>query len=185
MFYVSTSMTHIYSSKDLFYMTCADSFVPFFSSRLQLLMIGKKQPMCISDGELTRSRRPIIWCSLCLFYFFSETIWNVAKYLSVGLFESVFYDATFCFVRLSFVSFLARTILIWQKLCVNTCKLILSTSVYNLSFYVLDSSCFNAQGSCMCFSTRVDMFSHLVEATLEFLNSYGCTALFLPELLQK
>ena len=27
------------------------------------------ETMCISDGELTRSRRPIIWCSLCLFYF--------------------------------------------------------------------------------------------------------------------
>ena len=64
-------------------------------------MMGKKQPMCISDGELTRSRRPIIWCSLCLFYFFSETIWNVAKYLSVGLFESV-YDVSFvlCVCRL-------------------------------------------------------------------------------------
>ena len=88
-------------------------------------------------------------------------------------------------MRLSSVSFLARTILIWQKLCVNTCKLILSTSAYNMSFYVLDSSCFNAQGSCMCFSTRVAMFSHLVEVTVEFLSRYACTALFLPELLQK
>ena len=134
--------------------------------------------MCISDGELTRSRRPIIWCSLCLFYFFSETIWNVAKYLSVGLFESVFMTRPLFCAFVVCVFFLARTILIWQKLCVNTCKLILSTSLYNLSFYVLDSSCFNAQGSCMCFSTRVAMFSHLVEATLEFLNSYGCTTLF-------
>ena len=82
-------------------------------------------------------------------------------------------------------AFLARTILIWQKLCVNTCKLILSTFVYNLSFYVLDSSCFNAQGSCMCFSTRVAMFSHLVEATLEFLNRYGCIALFFTRVASK
>ena len=96
--------THIQQQRFVFTRHALIHLCLFFSSRLQLLMIGKKQPMCISDGELTRSRRPIIWCSLCLFYFFSETIWNVAKYLSVGLFESVFYDATFCFVRLSFVS---------------------------------------------------------------------------------
>ena len=37
----------------------------------------------------------------------------------------------------------------------------------------------------MCFSTRVDMFLHLVEATLEFLNSYPCTTLFFTRVASK
>ena len=37
----------------------------------------------------------------------------------------------------------------------------------------------------MCFSTGVDMFSHLVEAALEFLNSYGCTALLFTRVASK